>query len=253
MSESTNTHINSLSGKKRKASKDLERNSEINKSMRISDTNCEKAIHSKSQSLKNSANSQKAKYDYNDENKEEDEEESNTKWKTLEHHGVRFPPFYVPHGVPILHKGKSLKLKPAQEEIASFWAQALGTDFTEKETVRKNFEEEFLAVLDEDMGVKSLDDLDFSLIVKHIEEMREKRNSRPNAEKKKEREENARLDTHFRYCIIDGERERVNTVMVEPPGIFRGRGEHPHAGKLKSRILPENVTVNVGPNNVIPK
>lgn len=41
--------------------------------------------------------------------------------------------------------------------------------------------------------------------------------------------------------------------MVEPPGIFRGRGEHPLAGKLKSRILPEYVTVNVGPDNMIPR
>ena len=41
--------------------------------------------------------------------------------------------------------------------------------------------------------------------------------------------------------------------MVEPPGIFRGRGDHPHAGKLKSRILPENVTINVGAHNMVPK
>ena len=40
--------------------------------------------------------------------------------------------------------------------------------------------------------------------------------------------------------------------MTEPPGIFRGRGGHPHAGKLKNRIVPEFVSVNIGEDDVIP-
>ena len=40
--------------------------------------------------------------------------------------------------------------------------------------------------------------------------------------------------------------------MVEPPTIFRGRGDHPHAGKLKSRIVPEFVSINIGPDYPIP-
>ena len=32
---------------------------------------------------------------------------------------------------------------------------------------------------------------------------------------------------------------------VEPPGAFRGRGEHPKMGKLKQRVLPEQVMVNI--------
>jgi len=33
---------------------------------------------------------------------------------------------------------------------------------------------------------------------------------------------------------------------VEPPGLFRGRGEHPKMGKYKRRIYPRDVTINVG-------
>ena len=40
--------------------------------------------------------------------------------------------------------------------------------------------------------------------------------------------------------------------MTEPPIVFRGRGEHPHAGKLKGRIVPEYVTINIGEDAVIP-
>ena len=45
----------------------------------------------------------------------------------------------------------------------------------------------------------------------------------------------------------------MSNSLVEPPGIFRGRGEHPHAGNLKSRIIPEMVTINTGLDDPIPK
>ena len=39
---------------------------------------------------------------------------------------------------------------------------------------------------------------------------------------------------------------------MEAPGIFRGRGEHPHAGKLKTRIVPEFVSINISQHAPIP-
>lgn len=56
----------------------------------------------------------------------------------------------------------------------------------------------------------------------------------------------------YKYCLIDGDLEKVSNCLVEPPGVFRGRGEHPHAGRLKSRIVPEFVSINIGPDNPIP-
>lgn len=52
--------------------------------------------------------------------------------------------------------------------------------------------------------------------------------------------------------MIDGDQEKVSNCLVEPPGIFRGRGQHPYAGRLKYRIMPEFVDINVGPENPIP-
>jgi DNA topoisomerase-1 len=74
-----------------------------------------------------------------------------------------------------------------------------------------------------------------------------------NDDKKKDREEKVKVENFYRYCLIDGEKEKISNFMVEPPGIFRGRGEHPRAGKLKSRIVPEFVTINIGPSAPIPK
>eukprot|EP01121_Diplochlamys_sp_Union-15-3_P005640 TRINITY_DN15978_c0_g1_i1.p1 TRINITY_DN15978_c0_g1~~TRINITY_DN15978_c0_g1_i1.p1 ORF type:complete len:155 (-),score=23.73 TRINITY_DN15978_c0_g1_i1:177-641(-) len=33
--------------------------------------------------------------------------------------------------------------------------------------------------------------------------------------------------------------------MVEPPGLFLGRGDHPKAGLWKKRIMPEDITLNL--------
>lgn len=40
--------------------------------------------------------------------------------------------------------------------------------------------------------------------------------------------------------------------MAEPPSLFRGRGKHPLTGKLKQRIYPEQVTINVGKTSKVP-
>jgi DNA topoisomerase-1 len=77
--------------------------------------------------LKNLSNNKRTKYNWNDE-----ENEAGPKWKTLEHHGVGFPPIYVAHGVPLIHKGEKLELTPEQEEVATFWAKEIGSEFAEK-------------------------------------------------------------------------------------------------------------------------
>lgn len=83
--------------------------------------------------------------------------------------------------------------------MANFWAQVIGTEFGEKEIVKKNFSEEFLSLLDKNMEVKNFDDLDFKPIQKYLEKAKEERNNRTNEEKKKEREQNAQTDAYFRH------------------------------------------------------
>lgn len=56
----------------------------------------------------------------------------------------------------------------------------------------------------------------------------------------------------YSLALMDGVSEKISNYMVEPPGIFRGRGTHPLIGKLKGRIIPENVSINVGTNNPVP-
>ena len=132
------------------------------------------------------------------------------------------------------------------EEICNWWASIETSEFAEKENVRKNFIECFLALFDKSMGATNFDDFDFSKIKAHLDRLREIRLGRPAEEKKQEAEEKLQKEKLLKYCLYDGKLEKVSNYMVEPPGIFRGRGEHPQAGKLKGRIVPEYVQINVG-------
>lgn len=45
----------------------------------------------------------------------------------------------------------------------------------------------------------------------------------------------------------------MGNFRIEPPGLFRGRGEHPKMGKIKKRIYPRDVTINIGEGVPIPQ
>jgi len=53
-------------------------------------------------------------------------------------------------------------------------------------------------------------------------------------------------DDNYGFAIVDDTKEKISNYVVEPPGLFRGRGQHPKAGVLKTRLTPEDVSINVG-------
>lgn len=55
------------------------------------------------------------------------------------------------------------------------------------------------------------------------------------------------------YCYLDGRKEKVGNFRIEPPSLFRGRGEHPKTGLVKARVQPEQVTINIGEGVPIPE
>jgi DNA topoisomerase-1 len=181
------------------------------------------------------------------------EDTSVKKWSTLEHHGVLFPPEYTPHQIPLHYDGQPVELTPEQEEVSTWWSQVIGTDWETKPILRSNFQTKFLELFDANSVVKDLSRCDFSKITEHMASQREIRKARPNEEKKAEREAKLKQDEAMGYAIVDGMREKMSNYTVEPPGLFRGRGEHPKAGYLKTRLSPEDVTMNVGKGNIVPK
>lgn len=69
----------------------------------------------------------------------------------------------------------------------------------------------------------------------------------------KEKEKNEALTKEYGFCMIDNHKEKVGNYRIEPPGLFRGRGEHPKMGCLKRRVLPEDVIINCSSKDVAPR
>lgn len=58
------------------------------------------------------------------------------------------------------------------------------------------------------------------------------------------KEVNQKIVEEYGFCVLDHHRERIGNFKIEPPGLFRGRGDHPKQGMLKKKIRPEDVIIN---------
>jgi len=182
------------------------------------------------------------------------------KWRTLKHNGPIFPPAYEPHGVAILYNGKPLELTPFQEEYATYFARYAKTQHMDKPQFSKNFFADWrtycLNGTKNGKIIKSLKRCDFTPIITHLEAQKELRAARTKEEKKAEKEAREELRKVYGVATINGAEERVGNYQIEPPGLFLGRGNHPKAGQFKLRVLPNEVTINIGkevPDKEIPK
>lgn len=57
----------------------------------------------------------------------------------------------------------------------------------------------------------------------------------------------------YSYAIVDNHLEKVGNYNVEPPGLFRGRGEHPKTGKLKARVMASDISINCAEEVCVPR
>ncbi|KAH9994163.1 hypothetical protein F4779DRAFT_219344 [Xylariaceae sp. FL0662B] len=185
--------------------------------------------------------------------------DNSVKWTTLEHNGVLFPPPYepLPKNVRLIYDGTPVNLHVEAEEVAGFFGSMLNsTHNVENPIFQKNFFTDFKEVLGRTGGatdrhgnkvnIKEFAKLDFKPIFEYYHSKNEARKARPAAEKKAEKAEKDKLEAPYMYCKWDGRKEKVGNFRVEPPGLFRGRGEHPKTGKVKQRVMPEQITINIG-------
>ena len=175
------------------------------------------------------------------------------KWTTLEHRSLMFTPDYVAHNIPLIYDGKEVRLEAEAEEVATFFASTLGTDWCEKPKFRDNFWADFTALLPSGTPIKKLELCDFSKMKEFLDARSAARKARSKEEKDRETEQKKETEHPFTHAIVDGLRERVGNFRTEPQNLFRGRGEHPKMGQLKKRISPEDVTINTGMDAPVPR
>jgi DNA topoisomerase-1 len=186
------------------------------------------------------------------------------KWQTLEHKGVAFPPEYQPRGITITIKGEKLALNRDQEEIVYAWAKKKDTHYVQDPIFQQNFLSDLQKFLPERHHNITIKDIDFSMAYQLADEerlmkeqekeryktlTREQKKSMAQA-KKTERE---RLKSIYGKAVVDGIEVDVANWLVEPPGLFMGRGQHPMRGRWKPRVRPQDVTLNLGENAPVPE
>lgn len=148
-----------------------------------------------------------------------------------------------------------MKLSQDAEEVATFYARMLDHDYTTKPAFNKNFFDDWREVMTESERAKIVDlsKCNFKEIHSYFVQKSEERKAMTKEEKQKIKEKNEEIQKEYGFCIIDGHKEKIGNFKIEPPGLFRGRGEHPKMGKLKRRVMPEDILINCSKDSDIPK
>ncbi len=171
-------------------------------------------------------------------------------WKTLFHNGVYFPEPYRPEGLSITVKGRPILLSPLAEEMAYNLAKKKDTPYIKDATFASNFMKDFASVLPDWCKGATFSDVDFSqLYAKADREKAEK--ERMTKEQKKalaasRKEAREALKAKYGTATVDDKKVDFANWMVEPPGLFMGRGAHPMRGRWKPRVSPSDVILNLG-------
>jgi DNA topoisomerase-1 len=191
---------------------------------------------------------------------------AHAKWHTLEHRGVAFPPEYQPRGITITIRGEKLALNRDQEEIVYAWAKKKDTHYVQDPSFQQNFLSDLKKLLPESYNniITTIKDIDFSMAYrladeeKEMKEQEKERYKTLSKEQKKsisqaKKAERERLKAIYGKALVDGIEVDIANWLVEPPGLFMGRGQHPMRGRWKPRVRPQDITLNLGENAPVPE
>jgi DNA topoisomerase-1 len=206
--------------------------------------------------------------DWWDEIEDEDNDGGKKKtvlWDSILQQGPYFGHIYEPYqplGASLKYDGKNYKLNSKEEEVASFYAKRIISEesggvvdkWTKDNLFNKNFMTGFVKYLtSENKKVfKDIKKIGWGNLISKIKAVKSVKDL-TQEEKRQKLINNQEKIHHYGYAVLDGKIERVGNFTVEPQAIFYGRGANPNRGKIKSIINPEDVVLNIGKNDPIPK
>jgi len=196
------------------------------------------------------------------------------KWETMRHNGVLFPPAYepLPKNIKILYNGKPVELdsininnpfRITAEEAAVFMAMKIDQDERTGKTESKkaindsvfttNFWTDWKRILGSGHVIKDFKKVDFTPLQRFLVQRSEYKKSAKKAmskeDKKAEKEQKEIIKDLYGYAIIDGVRMSMS-ASIQPPGIYMSHANSPMRGKLKKRIQPKDIVLNVSKTHI---
>jgi len=150
-------------------------------------------------------------------------------WRTLSHNGVAFPDPYIPRGLSIRVSGQEVKLSPLAEEMAYQFAKKKDTPYVQDPVFVANFMEYFVKQLPPTVSKQAkFPDFDFSQFYRVVDEEKRDKDAMTKEAKKSlatgRKEKREALRAKYGKAILDGKEIELANYMVEPPGLFMGRG-----------------------------
>ena len=124
------------------------------------------------------------------------------------------------------------------------YAKYIDTEYITNKTFNKNFFNNWKKILGKDHQIQLLELCNFREYKAILEDLKNI---------KKLGSEVETDDAKYKVAMVDGKPQPVGNYRMEPPGLFLGRGDNPNIGKIKSRIYPEDLTINIGTYAKIPE
>ena len=170
-------------------------------------------------------------------------------WRTLVHNGVNFPEQYTARGLSTPVRGRPAPLTPLGEEMAFHLAKKRETAYIKDKVFTSNFMKDFMEELPAWCRGARFEELDFSEFFRQAEREKAEKEAMSMQRKKEQaavrKERKDELRHKYGRAILDGKEVEIANWMVEPPGLFMGRGQHPMRGRWKPRVSQSDVVLNL--------
>src|SRR3972149_2842751 len=198
--------------------------------------------------------------------------------KSLKHNGI-FVPQYDYKKFTIKIRGENeLLLSPKSEQMAVAWIRKRQSALSPPDKVfMKNFMQEFIHQLElenptnaslksfaseylqriENSGADDIcnpdsaihKEIDFSKIVRYLENEKQTKLSLAQTDKKRLAEQRKaqrdKLKGEYGFAEVDGQKLEIANWTAEPSCLFAGRGDHPQRGKWKEGLREEDIILNL--------
>jgi len=170
-------------------------------------------------------------------------------WKTLSHSGVAIPDPYQPEGLNIKVRGKDVTLPPLAEEMAYHFAKKKDTPYVKDPVFAANFMKDFVKLLPPWCRDAKFEDVDFSRLFEKVDREKREKESMSREMKKslavERKQKREAMKAKYGLATVDGGQVEIANWLVEPPGLFMGRGAHPLRGHWKPRVTQKDIILNL--------
>lgn len=147
-------------------------------------------------------------------------------WKTLDHNGPYFYDDYLYKKMKLQYKNTFIEIDKEEEEFIFLYIKYINSKYFDK-SFKQNFWNSWNKINNRNIDYQFVNLTNF---VEFINIKKEKND----------------IDEKYKYACIDNKKVELVNYIVEPPGIFIGRGnDNKYRGLIKRRITSKDVIINI--------